>query len=253
MHDHLRALMARPIAHRGLHDRRLGVIENSPAAFAAAAREGFAIECDVQLAADGEAVVFHDYELDRLTADTGRVDRRSATELERIGLSGSLARDRIPTLAAMLEAVGGRVPIVVEIKSRFDGDLRLTERVAAVLKQRPDHPVCIESFDPRVVAALRVMAPERPRGIVGMARYDYPDYEDVAAEEKHAMANLLHYSEMQPDFLSWKVSDLKHAAPFLARAGIGIPVSAWTVRSPQDVALAAAYADQIVFEGFRPG
>ena len=252
MHDHLRALMAQPIAHRGLHDRGNGIIENSPAAFAAAARGGFAIECDVQLTADGEAVVFHDYDLDRLTHASGRVDRRSAAELGRIGLSGSSAGDCIPTLSGMLEAVAGRVPIVVEIKSRFDGDLRLTERVAAVLKQHPDHPVSVESFDPRVVAALRVMAPERPRGIVGMARYDYPDYEAIGAEEKHAMANLLHYSEMQPDFLSWKVSDLKYAAPFLARAGMGLPVSAWTVRSPQDVALAAAHADQMVFEGFRP-
>jgi glycerophosphoryl diester phosphodiesterase len=252
MHDHLAALMARPIAHRGLHDRARGVIENSPAAFEAAASAGFGIECDVQLTADGDAVVFHDYELGRLTGQEGRVDRRRAAELSAIALEGSASGDRIPTLAEMLETVGGRVPIVIEIKSRFDGDLRLTQRVAELASAFPDHPLTIESFDPRVVAALRVMAPDRPRGFVGMARYEYPDYTHIGREEKEAMANLLHFTEMQPDFLSWKVSDLRTAAPFLARAGLGLPVSAWTVRTADDRAFAAAHADQIVFEGFTP-
>ena len=252
MHDHLKALMARPIAHRGLHDRANGVIENSPAAFEAAVVAGYPIECDVQLTADGDAVVFHDYDLDRLTGESGLVVRRKAADLERIGLGGSRAGDRIPTLTAMLEAVAGRTPIVVEIKSRFDGDLRLTERVAAVLRGFPAHPVVLESFDPRVVSALRVAAPERPRGYVGMAKYEYPDYEDVPKAEKDAMANLLHFDEMKPDFLSWKVADLRTAAPFLCRTALGLPVSAWTVRTKDDLAYASANADQIVFEGFRP-
>ncbi len=214
MHPHLKALMARPIAHRGLHDRAAGVIENSPAAFAAAVRHGFPIECDVQLTADGDAVVFHDFDLGRLTNDEGAVVSRTATSLQAIGLKGSRDGDRIPTLTAMLEAVGGRTPIVVEIKSRFDGDLRLTERVIEVLAAFPDHPVCVESFDPRVVAALRVKMPDRPRGYVGMAEYEYPDYAGCSAQEKHALANLTHYSAMLPDFLSWKVTDLRDAAPF---------------------------------------
>jgi glycerophosphoryl diester phosphodiesterase len=250
--DALQRLMARPIAHRGLHDRARGIIENSHAAFAAAKAGSFGIECDVQITRDGEAVVFHDYDLDRLTGESGRVDARTAEELKTIALSGSAAQDAVFTLTSMLELVAGAVPIVVEIKSRFDGDLRLTRRVAEVLKQFGDHPVTVESFDPRVVAALRMLAPDRSRGYVGMAKYDYPDYETVPADEKHAMANLLHFSEMQPDFISWSIKDLPHAAPYLCRAALGIPVSVWTVRSPEDVAKASAHADQIVFEGFLP-
>jgi len=252
MRSHLAALMARPIAHRGLHDRSAGVIENSHSAFRAAVDAGYPIECDVQLTADGEAVVFHDYELDRLTTQSGRVDGRSAAELGAVGLSGSTSGDTVRSLSEMLDLVGARTPIVVEIKSRFDGDLRLTRRVCEILSAYPEHPVCVESFDPRVVAALRMLAPERPRGFVGMARYDYPDYQALGDDEKAAMANLLHFSEMKPDFLSWRVSDLRHAAPFLCRTALGLPVSAWTVRTPGDRAFAAANADQIVFEGFRP-
>ncbi len=252
MSDALQQLMARPIAHRGLHSRSKGVIENSHAAFSAAVAGNFGIECDVQITRDGDAVVFHDYDLDRLTGEAGRVDARKAAELKAITLTGSRAGDGIFSLSSMLDLVAGKVPIVVEIKSRFDGDLRLTRRVAEVLKQYSDHPVTIESFDPRIVAALRMMAPDIPRGYVGMGAYEYPDYETIPADEKRAMAHLLHFTEMQPDFLSWNVKDLPHAAPFLCRSALGIPVSAWTVRTAEDVAKASAHADQIVFEGFVP-
>jgi glycerophosphoryl diester phosphodiesterase len=242
-------LTATPIAHRGLHERDKGRIENSPAAFRAAVEHGFAIECDVQLSADGEAMVFHDFTLDRLTAGSGRVDRQRAAALAAITIEGGT--DRIPTLANLLDLVGGRAPIVVEIKSRFDGDLRLTRRVLEVLAGRPE-PVALKSFDPRIVAALRMMVPDRPRGIVAMADYSYPDYESIPAAEKWAMANLLHYAETEPDFISWHVKALPHAAPHLCRVGLGLPVMSWTVRTPEDRAAAALYADQMVFEGFLP-
>ena len=252
MNAHLQALLARPIAHRGLHDRASGVIENSPGAFAAAVTHRFPIECDVQLTADGEAVVFHDYELGRLTDEEGAVDTRTSSSLQAIRLKGSKDGDTIPTLLRMLESVAGRTPIVVEIKSRFNGDLRLTDRVIEVLRGFADHPVVVESFDPRIVAALRVKAPDFARGYVGMGQYEYPDYAGCSADEKHALANLRYYSDMMPDFLSWKVTDLRDAAPFLCREALGLPVSAWTVRTEEQVALSRSFSDQMVFEGFMP-
>ncbi|MGL5138198.1 MAG: glycerophosphodiester phosphodiesterase, partial [Beijerinckiaceae bacterium] len=107
-------------------------------------------------------------------------------------------------------------------------------------------------FDPRVVAALRMMAPHRARGIVAMNAYAYPDYDTLPAAEKHAMAHLLHFSETSPDFISWNVRDLPHGCPHLCREALGLPVMTWTVRTPDDVARASAHADQIVFEGFLP-
>lgn len=243
-------LVAKPIAHRGLHDLAAGVIENSPSAATAAIAYGFGIECDVQLTADGEAVVFHDFVLDRLTGVTGEVVARKAAELTGIALKGS--DDRILTLSAFLDLIGGRVPVVVEIKSRFDGDLALTKRTVEVLAGYKSHPIVIKSFDPAIVTALRELAPEIPRGIVAMNAYDYGDYDRLSAERKHALANLLHFTESRPDFISWKVADLNSAAPYLCRNALGLPLMSWTVRTPEERQRAAAMADQMVFEGFRP-
>ncbi len=243
-------VVAKPIAHRGLHDLASGVIENSPSAATAAIAGGFGIECDVQLTADGEAVVFHDFVLDRLTGETGTVVARKAAELGAITLKGS--NDPILTLSAFLDLIGGRVPLVIEIKSRFDGDLTLTKRTVEVVAGYKGHPIVIKSFDPDIVKALRELAPEIPRGIVAMNAYDYGDYVSLSPERKHALANLLHFTESRPDFVSWKVTDLESAAPYLCRNALGLPLMSWTVRTPEERQRAAAMADQMVFEGFRP-
>ncbi len=243
-------LMAQPIAHRGLHDARRGILENGPSAALAAVAGGFAIECDVQITADGEAVVFHDFDLDRLTEATGRVDRLSAAALESLAMRGTT--DCIMTLEAFIGLIAGRVPLIIEIKSRFDGAPGLTERVAAIVRDS-NAPIALKSFDPRIIVALKDLAPDHPRGIVAMLDYSYPDYAGCSLAERHAMANLLHFGESEPDFISWRVRDLPCAAPFLCRTALGLPVMAWTVRNDDDRALAAAHADQIVFEGFVPG
>lgn len=243
-------LVTRPIAHRGLHDAAAGLIENSLSAAEAAIAGGFGIECDVQLSADGEAMVFHDFVLDRLTGETGALVERKADALGGLLLKGS--NDRIPTLDTFLDQIAGRVPLVIEIKSRFDGDLALTRRAAEIVAQRPGQPIVFKSFDPDIVAALREIAPAIPRGIVAMNEYAYGDYDRLEPARKHALANLLHFTESRPDFLSWKVTDLESAAPFLCRNALGLPLMGWTVRTQEDRDKAARHADQMVFEGFRP-
>ncbi len=242
-------LTARPIAHRGLHDKASGIIENSPSAALAAISHGFGIECDVQLTADGEAVVFHDFELDRLTTSTGRVDQLTAAAVGSLHMRGTA--DTVMPLADFIGLVAGRVPLVIEIKSRFDGDLRLARRVAEIVKDSKS-PIALKSFDPAIVAALHDLTPDHARGIVAMQDYSYPDYEACTADEKRAMANLLHFTTSKPDFVSWRVRDLPSAAPYLCRAALGLPVMTWTVRTADDRALADAHADQMVFEGFLP-
>jgi hypothetical protein len=91
-----------------------------------------------------------------------------------------------------------------------------------------------------------------PRGMIGQARYDGPEWQDLSPETRHGMANLLHLPHTQPDFVSWRVGDLPSAAPFLCRHLGGMPVMTWTVRTEDDRRRAAAHADQMVFEGFRP-
>jgi glycerophosphoryl diester phosphodiesterase len=242
-------LIARPIAHRGLHDRAAGVIENTLSAAEAAIEAGFAIECDVQDTSDGEAVVFHDHTLERLTAEKGAVRAQRAADLT--GLAIASTRDRIPTLQAFLACIAGRTPVIIEIKSRFDGDMALTRRAIEVV-QGYKGPVALKSFDPAVVETLREAAPDLPRGIVAESRYDHPEWDRLGDDKKRELANLLHFPRTAPDFLSWRVHDLPSAAPFLCRHLARTPVMTWTVRSDADRSRAAAHADQMVFEGFRP-
>ena len=251
-------LTARPIAHRGLHDCGVSaVIENSASAARAAIAHGFAIECDVQLSGDGEAIVFHDFTLERLTAHSGRLDAFTTNALRNIRLRGG---DTIATLPQFLTLIGSATPLVCEIKSRFDGDLRLAERVATCAAAH-DGPICIESFDPQVMAHLRMMRGRLginhvPLGMVAQANYEGHDCEwsHLDGAHKRALAQFLHFEQTRPDFLSYGRRDLPHAVPHLCRAGLGMPVTIWTVRTEADRAMALRHGDQIVFEGevFRP-
>jgi glycerophosphoryl diester phosphodiesterase len=245
----LDAVFARPVAHRGLHEAGAGVIENTRSAFAAALHGGFGMECDLQITADGEAMVFHDYTLDRLTTATGRVDAMTADQLRHVAFKAS--GDRMQSLAELLMQVEGRQALVVEVKSRFDGNTAICTRVAALVKGYAG-PLVLKSFDPAMLKALRAAGVTQPLGIVAMNAYEYPDYAGLSAGEKHALANLLHFGETRPDFLSWKHQDLPSAAPYLCRSQLGLPVMSWTIRSPEEAARAKPHIDQIVFEGFRP-
>ena len=248
-------LTARPIAHRGLHDKTRGVIENSLSAARAAMAGNFAIECDVQLSRDGEAMVFHDFELQRLTGISGFVKDINARELATTALTGTHG-ETIPTLAQLLDLLQDTVPLIVEIKSEFDGDMRLAKRVAEIATSYKG-PLAIKSFDPAVMAHLRkqrdALAITRiPLGMVAEARYDNPYWNKLPADVKPTLEHVLHWRDTQPDFLSWHVNDLPHATAYLLREAQGLPVMTWTVCTPEQNALAAKWADQIVFEGWIP-
>ena len=245
----------RPIAHRGLHDCGAGpLIENSPSAARAAIALGCAIECDVQLSKDDEAIVFHDFTLERLTAHSGRVNAFTARELRSIRLRGGRG-DAISTLPDFLNLISGATPLVCEIKSRFDGDMRLAERVGACAAAYGG-PICIESFDPLVMAHLRrqraaLGIDHVPLGMVAQADYgeENCEWSHLAAEDKRALAQFLHFAETRPEFLSWSLRDLPHTVPLLCRTGLAMPDTIWTVRTQADRAIALAHGDQIVFEG----
>lgn len=242
-------LTARPIAHRGLHDAALGLVENTLGAAEAAIAQNFAIECDVQLSRDGEAMVFHDFALERLTLGAGSLAAQDAAALRRLVLRGGAGH--IPALPEFLAALAGRVPLICEIKSRFDGDMRLAERTLAAV-QAQSGPVALKSFDPAVIAHLRNKSAGIPLGMVAEAHYVHPEWDKLSAEMKVGLAQFLHYSDTRPDFLSWHVEDLPHATPNLFRAALRLPVMAWTVRRQEQRDRAAHWADQMVFEGFAP-
>lgn len=247
---HLDWLIARPIAHRGLHDASAGVIENTATAFTAAIDAGYGIECDIQVSADGEAMVHHDDALGRLTEGDGTLSSMTAAALQAVRFTQ--CNDRILTLDELCALVAGRAPLLVEIKSRFDGDLRLVARAAAVLA-RYQGLAALMSFDPAPLAWLAANARALARGIVAERRYDHPEWAAATRWQKFQLAHLLHAPRTRPHFVAYAVSDLPAPAPWLARHVFGRPLLTWTVRNEDDRRRAARYADQMIFEGFRPG
>ena len=242
-------LTARPIAHRGLHDAAAGVIESTASAFAAAIAGGYGIETDLQISADGEAMVHHDDALGRLTEGDGRLADMSVGAIKAVRFKAS--QDRILTLGELCDLVGGRAPLLLELKSRFDGDARLAQRAAEVLANYAG-PVAVMSFDPALVEGVRTIAPSLVRGIVAERHYAHHEWDALPPSERRRMAYLLHAFRTRPQFIAYSIRDLPAAAPLVARAVFGLPLLTWTVRSADDRRRAARWADQIIFEGWRP-
>ena len=242
-------LIARPIAHRGLHDAARGLIENTSGAVRAALEANYGIEVDVQLSSDGEAMVHHDDVLGRLTEATGRLDAYTAAELKRVAFRGS--DEHMMTLGDLCDLVGGRVTMLVELKSRFDGDGRLPARVAAVLGPYSG-PVAPMSFDPRQLAWLRQKSPRLVCGIVAAKYRPHPYWDLMPLWMRHGMGYLVTALTARPQFVAYGVADLPALAPLAARHIFGLPLLTWAVRTAAERRTAHRFADQMIFEGFRP-
>jgi glycerophosphoryl diester phosphodiesterase len=242
-------LIARPVAHRGLHDANSGVIENTPAAFAAAVAASYAIECDLQITADGEAMVHHDDALGRLTDGSGRLDEMTSAELRRVPFKATT--DRMISVGELCDLVAGRVTLVIELKSGRAGDRRLAARAAQVLSAYAG-PAAVMSFDPAQIVPLRTSAPLLTRGLVAEGWSGDFDRSHVFARAKRAFVHGRDALRAYPQFIAYSVKDLPAALPLAARHLCGMPLLTWTVRSPEDRQRAARWADQMIFEGFRP-
>ena len=242
-------LTARPLAHRGLHDRARGIIENMPGAAQAAIDGNFGIECDIQLTADGEAMVHHDDALGRLTEGSGALARHDRRYSRRS--SSRIPPERMMALGDLCALVEGRVPLVIEVKSHFDGDRKLVTRMAEVLASYSG-PVVGMSFDPDQVLALREKMPDLPRGIVAERNYDEADWPEATPAQRRGMLHLRH---ALPDPAAFRrLLGRRFAGPraWIARNIFGLPLLTWTVRTPEQRERAARYADQMIFEGFWP-
>lgn len=243
---------SRPFAHRGLHDVKDGRPENGLAAFDAAIAGGYAIELDVQASAGGEAMVFHDYDLERLAEATGRVDARRAADLRAIPLRGG---GTIPDLATVLARIDGRANALIEIKDQTgafgETEGALERRVCDVVRASGHAGACaVMSFNPHSVLAVKDAAPEIMRGLVSYD-FEHPHDAHVDAAHRRALAAMAMADACAVDFVSYGATGLS-AAPVVALRSRGVPVFSWTIRSAAQAAAARAQCDQITFEGFLP-
>ncbi|MFP4273578.1 MAG: glycerophosphodiester phosphodiesterase family protein [Paracoccaceae bacterium] len=242
--------LRRPIAHRAFHDRAAGRPENSLAAVRAAVEAGYGIEIDLQLSADGQAMVFHDYHLGRLTAEQGPVRGRSAAELAAIPLAGG--SEGIPGLAAVLAEVAGRVPLLVEIKDQHGamGETcgRLEAAAAAALEGYAG-PVAVMSFNPHAVAHMARLAPDVPRGLTTCA-FAAEDWTLLPEERRRALRDILDFERVGACFVSHHMRDLDR--PRLDElSASGAAILSWTIRSAEDEAQARRRAANVTFEGYH--
>lgn len=244
-----RAFLDRPIAHRALHDRAAGRIENSPAAIRAAIAAGYGIEIDIQRSADGQAMVFHDYDLQRLTGTRGAIQQHSAKALRGLTLTGG--NDTIPTLPEVLALVGGAVPLLIEVKDQ-DGAMGprvgpLEDAVAAALDGY-DGPVALMSFNPHSVAALADRMPQHPRGLTTCA-YAPEDHPTLPAATRDTLRGIPDAHRTGASFISHDHRDLSSPRVAALKAQ-GLAVLCWTVRSPEEEASARRIAQNVTFEGY---
>lgn len=246
------AFLSVPIAHRALHDMRAGRPENALSAVRAAVAAGYGIEIDLQLSSDAVPMVIHDPTLERTTSGQGPVRAHTARELDAMALRGGTG-EGVATLEAVLAAVAGKVPLLLELKDT-DGGLgpgvgALEAAVAGVIAGY-DGPVAVMSFNPHSVAAMAARAPRTPRGLVTCA-FAGTDFPGTRPERLAELAAIPDYARVGACFVSHHCRDLDN--PLLAGLrGRGAALLCWTIRSPQAEAQARKRADNITFEGYRP-
>lgn len=243
--------LTRPLAHRGLHDQSRKAAENSPQAFRRAIEHGYGIELDVQPSSDGQAMVFHDHLLDRLTDESGLVRGRSADALGRIGLKGG--GDHIPTLAEVLTLVAGRAPLLVEIKDQ-DGtlgpDTGVLERAVAKELANYAGPVAVMSFNPHAVAIMHDLLPKLSVGLV-TGSFDSLWWVDVPDERLSELRQIVDFDRTGACFISHD-QYLLDAPRVVELRQSGVSVLSWTIRSQAQECDARKLADNITFEGYLP-
>ncbi|WP_022850886.1 glycerophosphodiester phosphodiesterase family protein [Limisalsivibrio acetivorans] len=229
-------LLEKPIAHRGLYGG--DIPENSLPAFRAAAKAGYPIELDIQQTADGETVVFHDDDLERMTGVAGEIGKMKYSEVRKLRLNATSFC--IPSLEDVMAAVNGDVPLLVELKnSKKPGNMEKT--VAERFKNYP-HSAAVQSFNPQSVEWFRKNMPEVPRGLLyGLTKGSGNVIERFMANFKGA-----------PDFIACDVSAFPNEKLLRSVRKKKVPLILWTVKSLEEANDLTEIADNIIFEGFTP-
>ncbi len=234
--------MLRNFAHRGLHSRDKTVPENSLTAFRLAVEHGYGMELDVQLSRDGKVVVFHDDDLKRVCGLDARVDELTFDELQQLRLCGT--EERIPLFTDVLETVGGRTPIICELKTGRRNRELCEKTLWHIRGYKGD--ICIESFDPTIVAWFRKNAPDILRGQLAMPMQSYLD-DGRSPAVGFALSNTLANVIARPQFISYKIAP----QPFLVRLSekLGAMNVGWTSHDPES----EKGRDAVIFEFYEPG
>ena len=232
----------RYFAHRGLYDNHSGVPENSLAAFRRAAEKGYGVELDVQVTSDGQVIVFHDDDLDRMCGVPGKIWDRSLAQLRQLHLLDT--SETIPLFTEVLEVLRqGTGPLIVELKSG-PRNRELCEKTKAILDRYPG-TFCVESFDPRIVLWFRRNAPEIIRGQLAQPAEYYAGH---LSPRTAKWLSCCRFSVLnRPDFIAYKTGP--RPAGVLRQCRKGVMLVAWT---SHDAEKDAKENDSVIFESCDP-
>lgn len=231
-------------AHRGFYNNNSGIPENSMKAFEAAVSKGYGIELDVQLSKDNIPVVFHDESLKRVCGVSGNVKDYTYDELQKFRLCNT--KERIPSFSSVLDLVGGRVPLIVEIKCE-DGKTQVC-RYAYELLEHYTGVYCIESFHPFAVKWFRKKQPSLVRGQLSTYFYMSGDNRFIMWFMGHLLFNFIG----RPDFIAYDALYVNELSRRICRSLYGCLCVAWTIKSQKQLDGVKDYYDLFIFEGFEP-
>lgn len=233
-------LRNKAFAHRGLFTKDQSIPENSVAAFKRAVDKGFGIELDVILTKDKELVVFHDDTLKRMTGVDKRVDMLTLKEIKELSLYGT--KHKIPTFKEALEAVDGKVPLIIEIKNTKHNRV-ICEKVLDMLKGYKGL-YCIESFNPLIIRYVKKNAPDIIRGQLSSS---FKGDKNIPGVGKFVLSNLLFNFLGRPQFIAYRYTDIKNPG-FKLNKALGVMTVAWTIESKEAAAQAEKVFDTIIFQ-----
>lgn len=233
------------IAHRGLFDKARAP-ENSLEAFRRAVNGGFGIELDVQLTADGKLVVFHDESLKRMCGVARKVHKCNYRELCQYRLLDT--QEKIPLLEEVLRLVGGKVPMIIEVKPEGN-PIRTAKELSRQMKGYQGE-YCVESFDPRVLYWYRKHDPEIIRGQLSTNFWRHENNRPWYV--KVGLTNLLTNFYAKPDFIAYNYKYASQISLQICRHLYHTEMVAWTVRSPEELEQARDSFHVFIFDGFIP-
>lgn len=222
----MKELQKARFAHRGLHNIKAGVPENSMLAFTLAVKEQVGIELDVHLSKDGKLVVVHDDTLQRTAGDPRSIEHCNWAEIKHLTLEET--DEKLPLLSDVFQLVDGKVPLLIEMKAVGGNQKPLAEAVAKALAEYKG-PYCVESFEPRTLYWLGKANPKILRG--QLAGYVRKEGAKVSPIIDFMLRNLLIHVISRPDFVAYNYKDRRNLSFRLCRALFRPPVFFWTVRS----------------------
>lgn len=245
-HKGLQALQGWAYAHRGLHGN--GVPENSMQAFRLALENGYGIELDVHLMADGELAVIHDPSLKRTAGADVMIEDLTKADLDRCKLEGT--DETIPLFSDVLALYSGKAPLIIEMKAERNNHAALAEAVCKIMDTY-EGAYCLESFDPRCIQWLKKNRPDQIRGQLTENFVTNPKSKLPFVLKFILTTQLMNFLSV-PDFIAYKCADRKRLGNFICRKIWGAQGVTWTIKSQKEFDAAVKDGWLPIFEGFRP-